>query len=174
MIVTFLAFNLNCDVFNILTPSLFSPKIEGNGNQLNMFSTKKLWKVTILWLRMENEFCFDKTRLHLIANLHYFVLFLFQIHLLIWLPNSCIVVSRVGFVSSLGTPHRETHGWRLYLRQEVLSTTVFLDSNYVLFHCLIKWSQGGATEVDSPIRMYRYVFRTISWNIEIHSGLLFS
>ena len=75
-----------------------------------MFSTKKLWKVTILWLRMENEFCFDKTRLHLIANLHYFVLFLFQIHLLIWLPNSCIVVSRVGLVSNLGTPHRETHG----------------------------------------------------------------
>ena len=72
----------------------------------------------------------DNTRLHLIANLHYFVLFLFQIHLLILLPNSCIVVSRVGFVFSLGTPHRDTHGWRLYLRQEVLSKTVFLDSNY--------------------------------------------
>ena len=33
-----------------------------------------------------------KTRLHLITNLLYFVLFLFQIHLLIFLPNSCIVV----------------------------------------------------------------------------------
>ena len=69
-----------------------------------MFSTKKIWKVTIFWLGMENGFWFEKTRLHLIANLHYVVLFLFQIHLFILLPNSCIVVSRVGLVSSLGTP----------------------------------------------------------------------
>ena len=48
MIVTFLAFNLNGDVFSIHTPSF--PQIEGNGNQLKMFSTKKLWKVTILWV----------------------------------------------------------------------------------------------------------------------------
>ena len=34
-----------------------------------MFSTKKLWKVTIFsWLGMENEFWFEKARLHLIAN----------------------------------------------------------------------------------------------------------
>ena len=58
MIVTFLAFNLNGDVFNIHTPSF--PQIEGNGNQLKMFSTKKLWKVTILWLGMENEFSSTK------------------------------------------------------------------------------------------------------------------
>ena len=34
-----------------------------------MFSTKKIWKVTIFWLGMENGFWFEKTRLHLIANL---------------------------------------------------------------------------------------------------------
>ena len=115
---------------------IFSQNREGNENQLMVFSTKKIWKVTIFWLGMENGFWFEKTRLHLIANPHYVVLFLFQIHLFVLLPNSCIVVSRVGLVSSLGTPHRETHGWRLNLRQEVLSTTVFLDSNYFLFHCI--------------------------------------
>ena len=89
---------------------IFFQNHEGNENQLMMFSTKKIWKVTIFWLGMENGFCFEKTRLHLIANPHYVVLFLFQIHLFILLPNSCIVVSRLGLVSSLRTPHRETHG----------------------------------------------------------------
>ena len=115
---------------------IFSQNHEGNENQLMMFSTKKIWKVTIFWLGMENGFCFEKTRLHLIANPHYVVLFLFQIHLFILLPNSCIVVSRLGLVSSLRTPHRETHGWRMSLRQEVLSTTVFLDSKLFSFHCI--------------------------------------
>ena len=123
-----------------------------------MFSTKKLWKVTILWVRMENEFCFHKTRLHLIANLHYFVLFLFQIHLHIWLPNSCIVVSRVGFVSSLGTPHRETHGWRLYVRQEVLSTTVswFRLFSFPLPHKMKsrRSYRGGFSNQNVPICIY--------------------
>ena len=73
-----------------------------------MFSTKKLWKVTILWLGMKNEFWFEKRRLHVIANLHYVVLFLFQIHLLIWLPNSCIVVSRGRFsLQPWDTPSRD-------------------------------------------------------------------
>ena len=142
-----------------------------------MFSTKKIWKVTIVWLGMENGFCFEKTRLHLIANPHYVVLFLFQIHLFILLPNSCIVVSRLGLVSSLRTPHRETHGWRLSLRQGVLSTTVFFDSKLAIFFFtafIIKWSRGGAGDVDSPIKMYRYAFKTISWNIETHSELLLS
>ena len=89
---------------------IFSQNHEGNENQLMLFSTKKIWKVTIFLLGMENGFCFEKTRLHLIANPHYVVLFLFQIHLFILLPNSCIVVSRLGLVSSLRTPHRETHG----------------------------------------------------------------
>ena len=126
---------------------------------------------------MENGFWFEKTRLHLIANLRHYVLFLFQIHLFILLPNSCIVVSRLGLVSSLGTPHRETHGWRLSLRQEVLSTTVFLDSKLFSFHCInykMNWSRRGARDVDSQIKMYRYAFKTISWNIETHSELLLS
>ena len=100
-----------------------------------------------------------------------------QIHLFILLPNSCIVVSRLGLVSSLGTPHRETHGWRLSLRQGVLSTTVFFDSKLAIFFFtafIIKWSRGGAGDVDSPIKMYRYAFKTISWNIETHSELLLS
>ena len=100
-----------------------------------------------------------------------------QIHLFILLPNSCIVVSRLGLVSSLRTPHRETHGWRLSLRQEVLSTTVFLDSKLFSFHCInykMNWSRRGARDVDSQIKMYRYAFKTISWNIETHSELLLS
>ena len=72
--------------------------------------------------------------------------------------------------------HRDTHGWRLSLRQEVLSTNVFLESKLFSFplHLFIKWSRGGVRDVDCPIRMYRYVFKKISWNIEIHSELLFS
>ena len=71
---------------------------------------------------------------------HYVVLFLFPIHRFILLPNSCIVASRVSFiVSSLGTPRRETHCWRLSLRQEVLSTTVFLDSKLaILFSTVLQ------------------------------------
>ena len=104
MIVTFLAFTLNGDVFNVHTPSLFSPKSKETEISLTCLAPEKLWKVTILWLGMKNEFWFVKTRLHPIANLHYIVLFLFQIHLLILLPNTCIVASRVGLVFSLGTP----------------------------------------------------------------------
>ena len=130
------------------------------------YSTKKLWKVTIFWLGMDSEFWFEKTRLHLIANLHYFVLFLFPIHLLILLSNSCIVMSRVSFiVSNLGTPYVKRCSLRL----------CFLIQNYFLSHCIIKWwSRGGARYVDPPVRLYRYVFRTISWNIEIHSEILLS
>ena len=109
IVTCLLVFTLNGDVFNIHTPSLFFPKSRGKRKSA-MFSTKKIWKVTIFWLGMENGFWFEKTRLHLIENLHYVVLFLFQIRLFILLPNSCIVVSRVGLVSSLGTPHRDTHG----------------------------------------------------------------
>ena len=143
-----------------------------------MFSTKKLWKVTILWLGMENEFWFEKRRLHVIASLHYAVLFLFQIHLLILLPNSCIVASRMGLVFSLGTPIETPTAIDWAYVQEVLSVsrTVFLDSKLfsVPLHLFIKWSRGGAREVDSPIRLYRYVFKTISWNIEIQLELFFS
>ena len=64
----FLAFTLNGDVFNIHTPSLFFPKITRE-TESAIFSTKKIWKVTIFWLGMENGFWFEKTRLHLIANL---------------------------------------------------------------------------------------------------------
>ena len=39
---------------------------------------------------------------------------------------------------------------------------------------IIKWSRGGAGDVDSPIKMYRYAFKTISWSIETHSELLLS
>ena len=123
------------------------------------------------------------TRLHLIANPpappppYCVVLFLFPIHLLILLPNSCIVVSRVSFiVSSLGTPHWETHCWRLslYVKRCSLWLYFFIQTIFRLFHCIIKWSRGGARDVDSPIRMYRYVFKKISWNIEIRSEVLLS
>ena len=110
----------------------FSPKSRGKRKSA-MFSTKKIWKVTIFWLGMENGFWFEKTRLHLIANPHYVVLFLFQIHLFILLPNSCIVVSRVGLVSSLGSLQPWVSRWGVSLRQEVLSTTVFLDSKLFSF-----------------------------------------
>ena len=108
---------------------------------------------------------------------HCVVLFLIPIHLLILLPNSCIVVSRVSFiVSSLGTPHWETHCWRLslYVKRCSLWLYFFIQTIFRLFHCIIKWSRGGARDVDSPIRMYRYVFKKISWNIEIHSEVLLS
>lgn len=39
---------------------------------------------------------------------------------------------------------------------------------------IIKWSRGRAGDVDSPIKMYRYAFKTISWNIETHWELLLS
>ena len=135
-----------------------------------MFSTKKIWKVTIYRLGMENGFWFEKTRLHLIANLrHYVVLFLLQIHLFILLPNSCIVVSRVGLVSSLGTPHQDTHGWAYAKRCSL--RLCFYSSIFFSTALIIKWSRGGARDVDSPIR---YAFKTISWNIETHSELLLS
>ena len=54
-------FTLNGDVFHIHTPSLFfSQNHQGNENQLMMFSTKKIWKVTIFWLGMENGFWLEK------------------------------------------------------------------------------------------------------------------
>ena len=39
---------------------IFFQNHEGNENQLMMFSTKKIWKVTIFWLGMENGFWFEK------------------------------------------------------------------------------------------------------------------
>jgi len=95
--------------------AIFPQNRAGNENKLNMFSSppphqkkKKLGKVTILWLGMENEFWLENTRLRLIANFNYYVTamqFLFQIHLLILWPNSCADVAlRAGLVSSLGTP----------------------------------------------------------------------
>ena len=133
-IVTFLVFTLNGDVFIVILVAYFSPKSRGKQKSA-IFSTKKIWKVTIYWLGMENGCWFEKTRLHLIANLrHYVVLFLFQIHLFILLPNSCIVVSRVGLVSSLGTPHRDTHGWAYVKRCSL--RLCFLIQSYFLFHCI--------------------------------------
>ena len=161
----------------------FSPKSQGKRKSA-MFSTKKIWKVTIFWLGMENGFWFEKTRLHLIANLHYVVLFLFQIHLFILLPNSCIVVSRVGLVSSLGTPIETptAEDWAYVKRCSL--RLCFLIQNYFLFHCInhktrengsfslvIKWSREGARDADSAIRRYRYAFKTISWNTETPRNL---
>ena len=140
-----------------------------------MFSTKKLWKVTILWLGMKNKFWFVKRRLHVIANLHYIVLFLFQIYLLILLPNSCIVASRVGLVFSLGTPIETptAEDWAYVKRCSL--RMCFLNQNYFLFHCiyLIKWSRGGEMLILLSQRTDMYI-KTISWNIEIHSELLLS
>ena len=137
------------------------PQIEGNGNQLNMFSTKKLWKVTILWLGMKNEFWFVKRRLHVIANLHYVVLFLFQIHLLILLPNSGIVASRMGSVFSLGTPIEipTAEDWAYVKRCSLRH--VFLESRLFSFPLhLFNNMKSRRREVDSPIRGYRYVFKS--------------
>ena len=132
---------------------LILPQIERNRNQLNIFSTKNL---TILWLGMKNEFWFEKRRLHVIVNLHYVVLFLFQIHLLILLPNSCIVASRMGLVFSLRwDTHRDTHGWILSLRQELLSTIVFRESKLFSFPLhLFNKMESRRRDVDSPIWGY--------------------
>ena len=142
-----------------------------------MFSTKKIWKVTIFWLGMENGFWFEKTRLHLIANL----------------PALCCVISvsdsSVHFVAEFlhcsvksglslqpwDTPSRDprlktepTPRGALYDCVSWFKTIFFFTA------FIIKWSRGGAGDVDSPIKMYRYAFKTISWNIETHSELLLS
>ena len=114
----------------------------------------------------------DSTLLQILLHPHYVVLFLFQIHLLILLPNSCIVASRVSLVSSLGTPIATptAEDWAYVKR---CSLRVFLDSKLFSFRLyLFNNMKSRRRDVDSPIRGYRYVFKTISWNIKIHSELL--
>ena len=87
----------------------------------------------------------------------------------------CSVKSKLYSLQPWDTPLRDPLLKTEPIRQEVLSMTVFLHSNYFPafpLHHRMKW--GGARDVDSPIRMYRYVFKKISWNIEIHSEVLLS
>ena len=85
---------------------------------------------------MDNEFWFEKTRLHLIANLHYFVLFRSvsdsPAHFVAEFLH-CSAKSKLYSLQAWDTPSRDPLLKTEPIRQEVLSTTVFLDSKLAIF-----------------------------------------
>ena len=153
----------------------FSPKSRGKRKSA-MFSTKKIWKVTIFWLGMENGFWFEKTRLHLIANL----------------PALCCVISvsdssvhfvaeflhcsvKSGLTLALGHPiERPTaEDWAYTSRGALYDCVSWFKTIFFSTALIIKWSRGGARDVDSPIRRYwRYAFKTISCNYFSYKSLV--
>ena len=173
-IVTFLVFTLNGDVFIVILVAYFSQKSRGKQKSA-MFSTKKIWKVTILaWdgkrvLVRKNEtppYC-KSSALCVISvsdsSVHFVAEFL-----------HCSV--KIGLsLQPWDTPSRDPR-----LKTEPTSRGALYDCaswfKGIFFSTalIIKWSRGGARDVDSPIRMYRYAFKTISWKIETHSELLLS
>ena len=141
-----------------------------------MFSTKKIWKLTIFWLGMENGFWFEKNETPPYCK-----------------SSLCCIISvsdsSVHFVAEFLHCSVESglslQPWDNPSRDPRLKTKP--TSRGALYDCvswfktiffftafIIKWSRGGAGDVDSPIKMYRYAFKTISWNIETHSELLLS
>ena len=150
----------------------FSPKSRGKRKSA-MFSTKKIWKVTIFWLGMENGFWFEKNETPPYcksslccvisvsdSSVHFVAEFL-----------HCSVKSGLSLQpwdSPSRHPRLKTEPTSRGARYDFVSwfKTIFFSTALI-----IKWSREGARDADSAIRGCRYAFETISWNAETHSEL---